>query len=130
MNSQKVTTITMGARLLLGLLFLVFGLNGFFNFLPMPPPPEAAMKFLGGLFGAGYFFPFLKSVEVICSLLLLSGFFAPLALVILAPIVVNIFLFHTILAPAGAPLAILILVLEVIAAWGYRDKFAPLLKAK
>lgn len=127
MNSQKVVT---GARLLLGLIFVVFGVNAFLNFIPMPPPPEQAMKFLGGLMAAGYFFPFMKSIEILGGLLLLSGFFIPLALTVLAPIVVNIFLFHTILAPAGAPLAILILVLEIVAAWGYREKFAPILKAK
>lgn len=127
---MKAQKITLAARLLLGFLFVVFGVNAFLNFIPMPPPPEQAMKFLGGLMSAGYFFPFMKSIEILAGLLLLSGFFVPLALTVLAPIVVNIFLFHTILAPAGAPLAILILVLEIVSAWGYREKFAPILKAK
>ena len=85
--------------------FFVFGLNGFFNFIPMPPPPEPALKFLVALIGTGYLFPLIKGIEVLCGLALLSGLFVPLTLVVLAPIVVNIFLFHTILAHVGAPLA-------------------------
>ncbi len=126
MNS-KVTT---GARILLGVIFFVFGLNGFLQFLPVPPPSNpAAQAFMGGLFGTGYFFPFLKSTEVLMSLALLSGFYAPLALVILTPIVLNITLYHRILA-GGPPMDVIILVLLLTAAWGYRGVYAPLLRSK
>ncbi len=126
MNS-KVTT---GARILLGVIFLVFGLNGFLQFIPTPPITNPAVQaFMGGLFGTGYFFPFLKSTEVLMSLALLSGFYAPLALVILTPIVLNIVLFHRVLA-GGPPLDLFILVLLLTSAWGYRGVYAPLLRSK
>ncbi|OUR97281.1 hypothetical protein A9Q84_13220 [Halobacteriovorax marinus] len=100
------------ARLLLGTIFFVFGLNGFFNFISMPPLPEEAGKFMGGLAGSGYFFPFLKVCEILSGLLLLAGAFVPMALVILAPIILNIFLFHIFLAPGGMVLAIVLVLLE------------------
>ena len=76
-------------RVLLGLVFFVFGLNGFFNFIPVPPMPEKAVTFMTGLMSSHYFLPLLKATEVICGALLLSGFFVPLALVIL---IIQIFL--------------------------------------
>jgi uncharacterized membrane protein YphA (DoxX/SURF4 family) len=117
------------ARLLAGLIFTVFGLNGFFHFIPQPPPPPAAGAFAGALFATGYFFPLLKGTEVLAGLLLLSGRFVPLALTLLAPIVVNIVLFHAFLAPAGLPLALVVLVLEAFLAWAYRDAFRGVLDA-
>jgi len=105
------------ARLLMGLIFFVFGLNGFFHFLPMPPMPEGAGAFMMGLKGSGYFFPFLKGTEIVCGLLLLSGAFVPLAIIVLAPIVINIFLFHAFLAPSGLPLPIIIGLLEIYLAF-------------
>jgi putative oxidoreductase len=123
--------VTLGARLLLGLMFTIFGLNGFLNFIPMPASiPEAAMKFSGAMMDTHYFFPFLKSTEVICGLLLLSGFFSPLALIILAPITLNILLFHIFLEPSGVMMAIVIILLQLIAAYGYKDKYSAMLKAK
>src|SRR5262245_35448654 len=104
-------------RLGLGLIFFVFGLNGFLNFLPQQPMPPGAMGFVGGLFQSGYFFPLLKSVEVAAGLMLLTNRFAPLALALLAPIVVNIVAFHAFLAPAGLPLAAIVLALEIYTAW-------------
>lgn len=93
--------IAMVSRYLLGLIYFVFGLNGFLNFIPVPKDafPEAAMQFMTGLMGSGYFFPFLKGTEVVCGLLLLAGLWCPLALIILAPITINIILFHGILTP-------------------------------
>lgn len=117
------------ARTLLGLTFVVFGLNGFLNFLPQQPLPEAAMPFLGGLAKAGYFFPMLKGLEVLAGLALLSGRFVPLALAVLAPIIVNIAAFHLVLAPAYGMVALLV-GLEVYLAWSYRDAFAPMLRAR
>jgi uncharacterized membrane protein YphA (DoxX/SURF4 family) len=118
------------ARILLGLIFLVFGLNGFFNFIPAPTPPPAAGAFARALFASGYFLPLLKTFEVLSSLALLSGRFVPLALTVLAPIVVNIFFFHAFLAPVGLPLALVVLALEVFLAWSYRDTFRPLLNPR
>ena len=111
---QKLPLI---ARILLGLIFFVFGLNGFLQFLPMPPLPDQAGAFMGGLAASGYFFPLLKGTEVICGLLLLTGMFVPLALVVLAPIVINIFAFHADLAADGLALTVLIRALEVYLAF-------------
>ena len=93
--------ITLGARIILGLIFFVFGLNGFFQFMPMPPLPEEAGKFMGALGATGYFFPFLKVCEILAGALLLLGAFVPFALVLLAPMIVQIVLFHLFLAPGG-----------------------------
>jgi putative oxidoreductase len=113
-------------RSLLGLIFLVFGLNKFLNFIPNPPEPPAAMDFFGALFRTGYFLPLLASTEVISSILLLTGMMVPLALTLLAPVIVNIFMFHLFLAPAGLPIVAILAVLELALAWMHREAFAPL----
>lgn len=122
-----LTTI---ARILLGLIFFVFGLNGFLNFMPMPAMPEAAGSFMGALGATGYFFPFLKVVEILCGLLLLIGRFVPLALTALAPIVLNIVFFHVFLAPGmGMVPGVLALILGCYLAYAYRDSFSGVLNA-
>ncbi len=121
----------LASRLLLGLIFFVFGLNGFLNFMPPPPGmPEAALKFAGALAETGYMFPMIKGTEVIGGLLLLSGFFVPLALTILAPVIINIFAFHLFLAPSGLALPIVIVALEIFTAWSYCETFKPMLSRK
>jgi len=97
------------ARVLLGLVFLFGGITGLLNLIPPPPDlPERLQTFNSGLMASGYFFPLLKGTETLCGLLLVTGFFVPLALVILAPIVINIILVHAFLAPDGLPLALII----------------------
>lgn len=120
------------ARILLGLMFLVFGLNGFFNFMPPPDLPQPAMDLMGALAATGYFLVVLKIVETLCGFLLLIGRYVPLALVLLAPVVVNIVLFHIFLAPnLGAMLPGLIaLVLGIYLAYAYRDNFRGVLEAQ
>jgi hypothetical protein len=118
------------ARLALGAIFTVFGLNGFFHFLPQPPPSGLAAVFLGGLGASGYMFPLIKGTEVIAGLLLLSNRYVPLALTVLAPIVVNILAFHAFLAPGGLGLCIAITALGVYLATTERAAFAPLLRAR
>ncbi|MEK2646628.1 acyltransferase [Bdellovibrio sp. BCCA] len=123
MNKAKLA-----ARLIFGLLWVVFGLNFFFHFLPQPPPPEAGLKFLSGLMANPYFFPFMKVTEIAVGILLLLNIAVPLALVIIAPITLNIMLYHGVLDPAGVGLAILILVLNVFLGIAYFDSYKPLLK--
>jgi hypothetical protein len=118
------------ARLLLGAVFTVFGLNGFLHFLPAPPPSGLAAVFVGGLAASGYMFPLLKGAEVLTGLLLLSNRFVPLALTILAPIVLNIVAFHLFLAPAGLALPIVITVLGIYLATTERRVFAPFFQAR
>lgn len=114
------------ARIVLGLVFVVFGANGLLHFLPEPALPAAALPFLGGLASAGYFFPLLKTVEIAAGLLLLSGRLVPLALVVLAPIIVNIAAFHLFLAPGELGMVAVLVAAEVALAWKYRAAFRPL----
>jgi len=118
------------ARLALGAIFTVFGLNGFLHFIPQPPPSGLVAVFVGGLGASGYFFPLLKGTEVLVGLALLSNRFVPLALTVLAPIVVNIVAFHAFLAPAGIALPLVIVALGLYLAYTERAVFAPVLQAK
>ena len=122
--------IVIAARIFLGLLFFVFGLNFFFHFIPQPPMPEAAGAFAGAMFATGYLFVLVKLVEVSCGVLLLAGRFVPLALALLAPIVVNIVFFHAFLAPSGLLLPLVVLALEMFLAWSYRAVYRPMLAAR
>jgi hypothetical protein len=115
------------ARVLLGLPFVVFGLNGFLQFLPAPPLEGAAAAYMGGLAAAGYFFPLLKATEILAGLALLSGRAVPLALTVLAPIVLNILLFHAVVVGGGLALPLVLLALGLYLAWSYRDSFRGVL---
>ena len=131
MTSKIKTTSVIGSRILLGLIFFVFGLNFFFHFLPTPPALDGpAGAFTGGLFQSGYFFPMLKVTEVILGAFLLAGILVPISLVILMPISVNILLFHLFLAPNNAAIGIIILVLHIYLAWNYRSYYKPLFQIK
>ena len=106
------------ARLFLGLVFTVFGLNGFFHFLPMPPMQASpAATLAGALMGSGYLMQLVFATEVTAGLLFLAGRFVPLALALIAPVIVNIVAFHVALAPSGLPLALVVLALELLLAW-------------
>ena len=109
--------IEMGARILLGLIYVVFGLNFFFQFIPMPPPPEAMGAFFGALMSTGYMMYVVKAIEIVCGVLLIANLFVPLSMILLAPITINIFLAHIFLAPAGLPMAIGMVVLSALVAW-------------
>jgi hypothetical protein len=118
------------ARVLLGLSFFVFGLNGFLGFIPLPPHPGPGGELLGAFAAAGYMFPLIKGTELVAGLLLLSNRFTALALVLLAPVLVNIVLFHLVLdGGAGIGLPLFLVALEIGLAWSYRETFAPILKA-
>lgn len=127
MNEKYLPT---GARLILGAIFLVFGLNGFLNFMPMPEMSGAAGEFMGALAATGYMFPLIKIVEVVGGIFLLFGRFVPLAVALLTPGIVNIALFHVFLAPAGLPMAVLLVVLALYLAWSFRDVYRPILSAR
>jgi hypothetical protein len=120
--------LTTAGRLLFGLTFFVFGLNGFLHFIPQPAgTPDGALAFAGALAKTGYMFPLIKGTEVLVGVLLLANRFVPLALALIAPNVVNILAFHAFLAPKGIAVALVIFVLEVALAWAYRDAFRPML---
>jgi len=117
-------------RTLMGLLFLFGAVAYFFN-LVTPPPLEGSMKtFNEGLAASGYFFTLLKVTELVCGLLLITGRFVPLALVILSPIIVNIFFVHALLDRTGLPVAIFLVLANFFLAYFYRDAFKPLLTPK
>jgi putative oxidoreductase len=122
---MKIATII--ARVLLGLIFLVFGLNVFFNFIPMPPPPKnEAGAFLGALFSSGYLYA-IKCFEIGGGLLLLIGRKVPLGLTLVGPVLVNILFYDIFLDHTGLPLGIVMAVLSLFLLWAYRRAFAGLL---
>ncbi len=114
------------ARILLGLVFLVFGLNGFLHFLPMGPMPAgSAMKFIGVLSESHYMI-FVFAVQLITAVLLLLNQYVPLALTLLGPVIVNILLFHTLMAPSGLPPGTIAAILWFLTAYKYRANFSGL----
>jgi|ERR1700752_1970723 len=116
--------LTSIARILLGVLFLVFGLNGFLNFLSMGPPPSGlAGQFIGALFQSHYYWV-IAALQVVAGVLLIVNRYVPLALVLLGPIIVNILLYHIFLMPQGFPLAIVATILWFIVYYGYRYYFS------
>ena len=118
------------ARYLLGLQFTVFGLNGFLNFIHQPPPTNPlAMQFFVAI-GASHFAAFFFAVQLIGGLLLLSGFFVPLALTVLAAELYNILAFHLTLAPASIGPALVACVLWVLVFLQHRNSFNGILAAK
>jgi uncharacterized membrane protein YphA (DoxX/SURF4 family) len=121
-----VRKLPTAARITLGLVFFVFGLNGLLHFLPQPPLPASAVGFVGGLAGAGYFFPLLKVTEIVAGALLLAGVVVPFALTLLAPIIVNIAAFHLFLAPGNYAVVALVLASELYLAWVHRAAFRAL----
>ncbi|WP_263415527.1 hypothetical protein [Terriglobus albidus] len=117
------------ARYLLGLMFTVFGLNGFLNFIPAPPPANPlALQFFGAV-SMSHFAAFFFAVQLIGGLLLLSGFFVPLALTLLAAELYNILAFHLTLSPGIAP-ALVAVVLWILVFLQYRESFRGILAAK
>ena len=110
------------SRYLLGVVFLVFGLNGFLQFLHMPPPTGVAAQFLGALF-LSHMLVVIFALEVIAAVLLLVNRYVPLALLILGPILVNILLFHGFMEPSGLPLAAVVTALWFVVAASVRPAF-------
>jgi hypothetical protein len=116
------------SRILLGAIFLVFGANYFLGFIPFPAPPERVAAFQGFLEELRMH-PVFKLAELVAGALLLTGRAVPFALVLLAPIVVNIGLFHLFLLPQGWQLGALVTLLELFLAWAYWPAFRPLFVA-
>ena len=122
---MKIATII--ARILLGLVFLVFGSNAFLNFIPMPPPPPGLAGDYTKVFLASGYVYFIGGLQVIASLFLLIGRFVSLGLTILGGIIVNIWIFHITMAPEGLPPAVIVTILELFLVWRYRDAFKGIL---
>lgn len=124
---KVVSTI---ARYLLGLIFAVFGLNGFLHFIPQPPPTNPLELQFFVATGASHFAAFFFVVQLVGGLLLLSGYFVPLALTLLAAELYNILAFHLTFAPAAIPTALVTALLWVLVFVQYRESFRGILAAK
>jgi len=122
---MKITRVI--ARFLLALIFLTFGLNGFLHFLPASLPSGTAGKFVGALFVSNYLVVVFL-LQIIAAVLLLINRYVPLALTLLAPIIVNILLFHMLMAPSGLLLAMVVTMLWIVVFLSVRSAFAGLLQ--
>jgi putative oxidoreductase len=114
------------ARILLGLIFLVFGLNGFLRFLPMGPMPAGLAGQFVGVLMQSHYAQVVSVFQIVGGVLLLVNRYVPLGLVILGPVIVNIVLFHALMAPSGLPLAIVVVILWVIVAIRHWQAFSGL----
>lgn len=122
-------TVSTIARYLAGLIFLVMGLNGFLNFIPLPPPPGIAGQFMGTLYASHYLWV-IFAFQLIPGILLLANRYVPLALALLAPVIVNILTFHVLMAPSGLPMALIVAALWVAVFVEVRPAFAGLFQSQ
>jgi len=121
--------LTLIARILLGLMFVVFGLNGFFDFIPKPkePPTGHALEFAGALMATGYM-KVVMALQLIGGALVLSGRFLPLGLLLLGPVIVNILLFHVFLEPKGLGMAIVVSALSLFLLGRYWSAYSAVFR--
>ena len=117
------------SRFLLCFIFLVFGLNGFLHFIPMPPPSGVAGQFLGSMFVTKYLL-FVFAIQLIGGVLLLINRYVPIALTILGPVIVNILLFHSLMNPNGLGLALFVTILWGVVFASVRSAFAGIFQAR
>jgi putative oxidoreductase len=122
-------TASVVARYLTGVIFLVMGLNGFLNFIPLPPPGGIAGQFMGALYVSHYFWV-IFAFQVIAGVLLLVNRYVPLAIAVLAPVIVNILSFHALMAPSGLPLALFVAGLWALIFVDVRPAFAGLFQSR
>src|ERR1700676_2854566 len=128
-ENQVMRLASVIARYLAGVIFLVVGLNGFLNFIPMPPPGGIAGQFLGVLYASHYLWV-IFGFQLIAGVLLLVNRYVPLAVAMLAPVLVNILTFHALMAPSGLPLALFVAVLWAVIFVDVRPAFAGLFQSR
>src|SRR3989475_10181689 len=128
-ENPVMKTASVIARYLSGLIFLVFGLNGFLNFIPLPPPGGIAGQFMGALYVSHYLWG-IFAFQVIAGVLLLVNRYVPLAVAVLAPVIVNILVFHALMAPSGLPMALLVAVLWAAIFIDGRPAFSGLFQSR
>ena len=117
-------------RYLLGLMFTVFGLNGFFHFIPQPPPTSPLALQYMTVMSASHYFALIFVIQLVAGLLLLANLFLPLALVLLAPILVNILMFHMLMEPSGIGPGLLATILWIVVFLSVRSAFSGLFEAR
>ena len=117
-------------RVLMGLLFLFASISVLFNLIPQPELIGNTKTFMDGINATGYLMKLIKITELVCGIAFVSGYFVPLATVVIAPIIVNIFFFHAFVDSSGLPIAIFLVLANIFLAYANWDKFKPLLEAK
>ena len=124
--------LTVVVRVLFGALFAFSGFTGLFGIGSQSTGGMSAeaVAFATALGESGFIMPVAKAVELVAGIMLLVNRFTPLALALLAPLVVGIFGFHVLLEPSGAPIAVVLAVAEVYLAWAYRQAFVPMLSPR
>ena len=122
---MRVATII--ARVLLGLMFVVFGSNAFLQFMPVPPMSGPAGDFIGSLFATGYL-KAIAALQILGGALLVAGRYVPLGLTMLGPIIVNIVLYHLFMDRSGMAMAVIVSAVALFLVWRYRDSFAGLVR--
>ena len=125
-------TTTLVSRILLGFLYLTFGLDYFLHFIPYQPPLHAgaAGLFKAGLMASGYFYPMQKAIQILGGVSLLTNRYPAFSAVVLFPISLNVFLFHTLLVPSGWLMGVLLLAPNLLLGYGYRKYYAPMFTVK
>ena len=114
----------------MGLLFLFAAISYLFDLMPQPEMTGSVKLFMDGLLATGYFMTLMKVTELLCGIAFVSGFFVPLAAVVIAPIIVNIFFFHVFVDTSGLPVAIFLVVANCVVAYHHRETFKHILSAK
>lgn len=122
-------TVTI-VRTLMGLLLLFASISFLFKLIPQPELTGDVKTFMDGMIATGYLLTLIKVTELVCGIAFVSGLFVALACIVIAPIVVNIFLFHAFVDTSGLPVAVFLVVANGLVAYANWDKFKPLLKAK
>ena len=122
-------TASVVARYLAGVIFLIMGLNGFLHFIPFPPPPGIAGQFMGALYVSHYLWV-IFAFQVVGGVPLLVNRYVPLAVALLAPVIVNILTFHALMAPSGLPLALFVAVLWTLIFVDVRTAFSGLFQSR
>jgi putative oxidoreductase len=126
-----VKTTVLISRILLGFLYLVFGLDYFLHFITYQPLHTGkAGAFIAGLKGVGYFYPMQKVIQILGGLSLLFNRYAPFSAVVLFPISLNVLLFHTILVPSGWLMGVTLMVPNLLLGYGYRKYYSGMFTAK
>lgn len=126
---MKITVLI--SRILLGFIYLVFGLDYFLHFIPYQPlHTDKTGAFIAGLKGVGYFYPMIKTIQITGGLSLLFNRYAPFFAVVLFPISLNVLLFHTILVPSGWLMGVTLMVPNLLLGYGYRKYYHGLFIAK
>src|SRR6202050_2356364 len=128
-KNSVMRTASVIARYLTGVIFLVMGWTGFRNFIPLPPPGSIAGQFMGALYASHYLWV-IFAFQVIAGVLLLVNRYVPLAVAVLAPVIVNILSFHALMAPSGLPLALFVAILWALIFADVRPAFAGLFQSR